>query len=221
MTSQPLSVVKKVRIKTVNNEVLMKKVLLIDVDGVILDWNTEFDAHMVGLGYELRQGYDKYYHLPHRYNVDAETMHEIITGFNTSVAISTLSAYKDSLTYLKKLNELGFAIHAITSIGDNRISRHYRATNLKKVFGGDMFASISCVPMYSSKVEALSEWKDTGYIWVEDTPTNANAGLELGLTPYIIPHSYNDGEHTHIPRVSHDTPWEDLYAVIIAHYNII
>lgn len=198
----------------------MNKVLLVDIDGVVLNWNSMFDEHMIRLGHTLKEGYDTIYHLPHRYDVEDSQMHEIVFKFNTSHAICELPAYKDALVYIPKLKKEGFEIHAITCIGDHRVSRNFRKRNLKHVFGKDVFTSVICAPMYSCKGAFLEQWKGTGYVWVEDTPKHAQKGLEMGLNPYIIPHSYNQGEYSHIPRVSHDTPWYDLYHIIQDYYSV-
>lgn len=197
----------------------MHKILLVDVDGVCLNWNDAFDAHMANLGHILDDDFDSHYHLPTRYGVDPDYMNNVVANFNTSHHISKLNVFRDAATYLPKLKQDGFEIHAITSIGDDPVCKKFRKKNLVDIFGKNVFASVTCIPMYTCKSEYLKEWNHSNFMWIEDSPNNSQVGHELGLKSYLIDHNYNRGVHEHIPRVSNESPWSELYHIITAHYS--
>ena len=62
------------------------------------------------------------------------------------------------------------------------------------------------------KDNVLAEFHNTGLYWVEDKPKNALVGLNYGLKPLLIDHTYNrDFKHPDIRRVNN---WKEIHQII-------
>lgn len=194
-------------------------IILTDVDGVLLNWNSAFEYYMGKEGYKLIGDQLNRYSLSKRFGVSREAMNEYINEFNNSKIISRLEPFKDAKKYVLKLVKDGFRFIAITNIGDSSTSYEYRKQNLISVFG-DIFDDIICLPVGTSKYEVLSRWEDTGLFWIEDKFSNALDGHSVGLNSILIDADYNkDFSTTRFPRVSGETPWEAIYDMITEYYS--
>jgi hypothetical protein len=196
----------------------MSKLILTDVDGVLLNWNDAFDNHMASLGYNLLPENANRYSLSKRFNVERSKMDDIVTEFNQSDAILKLEPFRDAVKGMSLLASIGFRFVAVTNIGDSGASKHRRTTNLLNVFG-DVFDSVICLPIGVSKYSTLAEWEDSGLYWIEDKFSNALDGHSLGLKSILIDADYNKDFMTNrFPRVSNETPWEDIFHIMITDY---
>ena len=75
-----------------------------------------------------------------------------------------------------------------------------------------MFENFFILETGADKDSALAEFHGTGLWWVEDKPENALAGLEYGLRPLLINHTYNSKfKHNKITRVA---DWKHIYKII-------
>jgi FMN phosphatase YigB (HAD superfamily) len=191
------------------------RVILTDVDGCVLDWVTAFSAFMSARGNPELPGTERHYSLAVRYRISVTDARAAVHEFNTSEWMMRLTALRDAEEYVKRLHhDHGFVFHAITSISSDPIAYNYRWENLTNVFGKDVFQNLVCLELGSSKDNALSLYKDSGCLWVEDLPRNAVAGHNLGLRSVLIEHDYNS-EHAHedIPVVK---TWKEIYEMVIS-----
>ena len=173
----------------------MNKVILVDCDGVLVEWHNRFHESFPD---------------PKQDDMDIHT-------FNSSPTFGELYPYKDSVEGIKQLKEKGFTIVAITSSGTSLITRAFRRKNLDDLFGTDQINSIQVCELHGDKSPILENFKDTGYIWVEDSPQNAMAGKNLGLEPLLMNTPMNaEKDDLGIRRV--DT-WEEIVRIVDGHYS--
>lgn len=192
----------------------MKKIILTDADGVLLDWEYAFDVWMQQHGFNKVEGGNLKYNIGKRYNIDYEQGKKLIKMFNESAHIGFLPALRDSMYYVKRLHEEhGYVFHCITSLSKDENAQELRRMNLRKLFGKTAFDKFIFLDTGADKDEVLNEYKNTGYWWVEDKIDNAIAGQQLGLKSLLVEHGHNmEFEHPEIPRV---TSWKEIYEKIV------
>ena len=191
----------------------LDKLILVDADGVLLDWEYAFNIWMQEHGFEEVPGSKLSYEMDERYGIPKEQVRKLIRLFNESAAIGFLPALRDAMYYVKRLHEEhGYRFHCITSLSTDPNAVKLREQNLSKLFGKTAFERVVCLPTGADKNEALEEYRDTGCYWIEDKPVNAEAGLAAGLRPLVIEHGHNlHYYHEHITLVKN---WRDVYQII-------
>ena len=192
----------------------LDRLILVDADGVLLDWEWAFSVWMQERGYTLTADNKKSYYLHDHYNeLSCEDAPKVIKTFNESAAIGFLPALRDSMYYVKRLHEEhGYRFHCITSLSTDQNAVKLRERNLAKLFGKTAFVRVVCLPTGAHKDDALAEYRDTGCWWIEDKPENAEAGYNAGLKPLLIEHGHNmNYVHDHIPLVKN---WREIYNII-------
>lgn len=191
------------------------KVILVDCDGVLLDWEYSFAQWMARHGYQAQTGFGEVYKMHEKYNIDKVESKRLIRMFNESATIRKLPPLRDAIKYVKKLHEEhGYVFHAVTSLSNDQYAQHLRTKNLIELFGPTAFEKYTYLDCGADKDEALAEYKDTYCYWVEDKPENANVGSRLGLNSILMSHSYNkeDELESDVKRVSN---WKDIYEMVV------
>ncbi len=196
------------------------KHILTDADGCILNWNDAFCTFMEEQGHPMVPDKIDNYSISVRHGIPNEDAVKLIREFNEGPYMATLEPLVDSIEYVKKLHAAGFKFTVITSLSDNPQARAYRTANLTKLFG-DVFEEIICLKMGANKTEALGRWKNSNLYWIEDHPSQAEAGHNNGLKPILIRHPYNAEYHNndqfHI--VPLENAWRDIYNVVTESYK--
>lgn len=188
---------------------LHEKVILTDVDGVLLDWEYSFTMWMQRHGFERNKGSEILYTIFNRYNLNQDEALRYIRMFNESAAIGFLPPMRDAIKYVRKLHEEhGYIFHAITSLGLDPSSYELRKRNLETVFGKGVFEKVVCVDTGACKRNALLPYTDSECLWVEDKPENADVGVELGLKSVLVSHPYNQSYKGLATVVN---TWKDIY----------
>ena len=198
-----------------NNEMVMKywaeKLILVDCDGVLLDWKYGFYTWMKEKGFKVVQ--HGTYEVAETFGIDKQAAKKLIREFNESARIGFLPGLRDSIKYVKKLHDEGYVFHCITSLSTDYYAGKLREYNLETLFGKGVFEKVVCLDCGADKDEGLAPYKDSGCIWVEDKPENAECGLKLGLRSVLIEHDFNkDYVNENIPKFKN---WKDLYAEIV------
>lgn len=189
--------------------------ILVDCDGVLVDWETKFHAWMQARGYQARDCHGSFYRISERYHDLAhEESRQLIRYFNESAAVRFMAPLRDSVYWVKRLNwKMGFRFHVITSLSLDPDAQALRRQNLHELYG-DIFDHIICLDTGSDKDHVLSQYQDSGCWWIEDKPENALAGLDQGLRPILIAHDHNRNfRHDHVQCAK---SWQQVYDIIYA-----
>lgn len=189
-------------------------VILVDCDGVLLNWEYAFDVWMETHGFKKIPGTEFDYSIGKRYGIDKDQAKKLIKIFNESAAIGFLPPLRDAMYYVKRLHEEhGYVFHCITSLSLDPSAGKLREMNLNKLFGETAFEKVVCLDTGADKDDALKYYKDSGCYWVEDKVENAIVGHNLGLRSILVEHGHNMYEyHPDIPKVKN---WKEIYSVIV------
>lgn len=194
----------------------MKKIILTDADGVLLDWEYAFDVWMRQHGFRKTEDGALKYNIGRRYGIDDAQGKKLIKIFNESAAIGFLPALRDSMYYVKRLHEEhGYVFHCITSLSEDENAQELRRMNIRKLFGATAFERFVFLDTGAAKDRELGYYTDTGYYWIEDKIDNAEVGHQLGLKSLLVEHGHNMQYHNpDIPRVKN---WAEIYGIITAN----
>lgn len=184
------------------------KVILTDCDGVLVNWDYAFKGYMMSHGYKVET--ETEYCMGQTFGIDPDHAFEMIQRFNESAAIANLPPMRDAIKYVRKLHEEhGYIFHVITTVGNSEDTIRARKTNLENLFGKTAIAKIDCLDHEESKTTCLEHYKDSGCFWLEDKPSNAVIGADLGLKSILIHHTYNS--YFNNPSVGRIVTWKNLY----------
>jgi FMN phosphatase YigB (HAD superfamily) len=191
---------------------MKNKVILVDCDGVLLDWEYSFDQWMKRHGYEI--AVDGPYQMKEKYGMPEKDIKRLIRMFNESATIRKLPPLRDAIKYVKKLHEEhGYIFHCVTSLSNDQYAQHLRTKNLIEMFGPSVFEKYTYLDTGADKDEALSEYKDTQCYWVEDKIKNAEVGYDLGLKSILVEHTHNKHySNSNIPVLKN---WKEIYNSIV------
>lgn len=187
-----------------------EKLILTDIDGVVLNWEYAFNVWMHTQGHTLIEGFEQFYDMSNRYGIEKEETKALIRIFNQSAAIGFLPALRDATQYIKQLAFEGWQFTAITSLSNDEFAQRLRIQNLKKLFG-DVFKEFIFLDCGADKDEVLERYEGSGLYWVEDKILNAEVGKELGLNSIIFEHAHNMVNENGIPRVA---SWQEIYEIV-------
>ena len=190
-----------------------QKLILVDADGVLLNWEYAFAIWMEQHGFAKVPGSEFEYEINRRYNIEHSQGRKLIKMFNESAAIGFLPPLRDAMYYVKRLHEEhGYVFHCITSLSSDVNAQKLREMNLAKLFGATAFELIVCLETGADKNAALEPYRDSGCWWVEDKPENAEVGLSLGLRSILVEHGHNMYHYNEqIPVVKN---WREIYEII-------
>jgi len=188
----------------------MNKIIAIDCDGVLLNWEQSFDNWMAFQGFPKHAS--DHYDVSMNYHMNKGQCEVLVKIFNESAWMKFLKPIEGAVENVKKLADLGYKFHVITSQTLDKKANQLREENLKEVFG-DVFEQIDCLDTGADKDEALSKIPE-GTIWIEDKPANAELGSRMGLVALLLdlPHNqvYNE-DNSLVQRVKN---WTEIYNVI-------
>lgn len=190
------------------------RVILVDCDGVCLDWEWAFNVWMHEHGFTMIPNGKLIYDIGDRYAIGKEQGKKLIKIFNESAAIGFLPALRDAVYYVKRLHEEhGYQFHMITSLSTDANAQELRRMNVRKLFGETTFDGFTFLETGADKDEALASHRDTRCWWIEDKLENCLAGHAVGLRPMLMEHGHNM-HHEH-PEVVKVKTWRDIYALIV------
>jgi len=189
----------------------MDKKIIVDCDGVLLDWAYAFDVWMGEHGYRRIPNTNHHYGQALRYGITEDEASRQIKKFNESGCIGFIPAYKDAIEYVNKLNKLGWRFEVISSLDKDKYAQKLREKNLNHIFG-NVFDFIDCGLDYTIGKEKylIDRYEGKSFYWIEDSVKNAESGLKAGLISVIMDHDYNK-EWNGI-RVKN---WKEVYQLIL------
>ena len=166
------------------------KIIVVDCDGVLLDWEHSFKLWMKEKGYEVKN--DVEYSMAKSYEMEKPEMKKLIRHFNESATMCCLPPLRDAVKYVRKIHEeLGYVFHCITSLSDDENAQRLRTMNLKKLFGETVFEKFTYLDTGADKDEVLAKYKGKDYMFIEDKVENAIAGAKVGLEGCVMKHGFN------------------------------
>jgi FMN phosphatase YigB (HAD superfamily) len=187
------------------------KLILVDCDGVLLDWKYAFYKYMNENGYTVIE--EGQYDVAQTFGITKEQSRQLVRQFNESARIGFLPGLRDAIKYVKKLHSEGYVFHCITSLSTDYYAGKLREQNLERLFGKDVFERVVCLDCGADKDDGLLPYKDSGCIWVEDKPENAECGLNMGLRSILIEHDFNkDYQNNNLVKVKN---WKEIYESIV------
>ena len=198
------------------------RIILTDVDGVLLEWENHFTQWMLNRHYFADNGDKIYpykllpdkqntYEMAERFGLTIPEIRKEIREFNKSAWMGTQLPMPNSQTWVKLLHAEGWTLIPITSQTSDIPAQLLRKKRLGELFGDHVFTNYHILDTGADKNSALSEFHGTGLYLIEDKPKNALCGLEYGLKPILIDHPYNrDFSHPDITRVNN---WKDIHDI--------
>jgi len=195
------------------------KVILVDADGVLLNWEWAFSVWMEQHGHTSIENGNLLYDIGERYGITKEQGKQLIKIFNESAAIGFLPALRDAMFYVKRLHEEhGYIFHCITSLSTDPNAGKLRKMNLEKLFGETAFEQVICLDTGADKDEILAIYAGKDYYWVEDKLENAVVGKDFGLRSILMEHGHN--MHENIPDgIQKVTNWKEIYEIVTGEDN--
>ena len=192
----------------------VRKTILTDADGVLLDWEWAFTIWMEQHGHEKVKGYQFMYDIGERYGITKDQSRKLVKLFNESASIGFLPPLRDAIKYVRKLHEEhGYIFRVISSLSTDPYAGHLRTKNLIEMFGPTVFESYVYVDTGADKDEALEPYRNTGCWWIEDKVENAVLGRTLGLDSILVNHPFNkDSFVGDMPRCNN---WKEIYETIV------
>ena len=188
----------------------MRKIILTDVDGVLLDWCPAFEQWCLDNNYPIKLPADTSLRkVWRRYGFDEAVGEKLVMDFNVSEVMKSLPPYRDSVDYVRKLAAEGWKFVTITSQSSVAQAQMYRIENLNTVFGPNIFIKHHILETSAPKHEVLAEYKDSGLYWIEDKWDNAVVGANMGLIPLVMRDETN-AKFTD-SRIKHFDNWIQIY----------
>ena len=183
--------------------------ILADVDGVLLDWETSFDAWMQKNGYTVVEptNYKQFV----RYGITKEESDRNVKIFNESAWIGYLKPLRDAVDVVHQFASYNWHIECITSLSTDKFAGMLRTTNLEEMFGRGTIRRVRCIDTGADKDDILKEY-EPGHWWIEDKPENCEAGLRAGHKPILMSHRYNE-DYNGCIRVQN---WQEIFNIITA-----
>ena len=199
------------------------RIILTDVDGVLLEWEHHFSKWMLQRTlfdekgsryhpYTLLPNKQNTYEMAERFGLTIKEIRKEIREFNRSAWMGTQRPMPDSQTWVKLLHAEGWTFIPITSQTSDKPAQELRKRRMGELFGDYVFSNYHILGTGADKDSALAEFHNTGLYWVEDKPKNALAGLKYGLKVLLYDHPYNqDFNHPEITRVNN---WKDIHQIV-------
>lgn len=190
----------------------MEKLILTDVDGVLLWWSRAFEVFVVEeLKWDIPTRLEDFYIIEDWLDIHPDEANDLVRKFHETTHMSCIPPMPGVQENIQKLVEHGYRFVAITACGASDLTYRMRLQNLSECFG-DIFDAIHMVGVHESKAIWLSKYEPT--IYVEDTARHANTAAEIGHTAFLINYPHNRKNETH-PDVRRVPGWGEIVNSII------
>jgi FMN phosphatase YigB (HAD superfamily) len=117
------------------------RIILTDVDGVLLEWEDHFSKWMATKGFPQLENTEHEYDMSVRYGIHRDLSRELIREFNKSAWMSTQLPMPDAQTWIKLLHAEGWTFIPITSQTSDIPAQELRKRRLAELFGGTVFTN--------------------------------------------------------------------------------
>lgn len=191
-----------------------KKVIVCDVDGVLLNWEDAFQIWMEHQGFVKIKGHQFIYNAAEQFGLSEKEGKHWVKLFNQSAAIGFLPPLRDAQEIVKLLHKnYGYHFVICSSLSNDKNAQELRIRNLEKIFG-DIFEEHVYLDTGADKDTALYKLgkKYRGCLWVEDKVDNAHVGAGVDFEPIVMEHGYNmNDKHDYFVAKN----WEDIFLKVV------
>jgi len=193
----------------------MGKVILVDVDGVLLNWEYAFGVWMMHKGYKATDVHTRKYDVAKKYGITTDKALECVKDFNGSASMGFIPPLRDAVQYVRALSEdYGYEFHVISSLSEDEQAHQLRTMNLKKLFGERTFSKFEYIGLGLPKTDILADYEGSGYWWIEDRIDHALDGLELGLKPIIMHQGHNSEYDVKNMGMIRVYCWQEIFEIV-------
>lgn len=192
---------------------------LVDVDGVVLDWDGAFNSWMEKRGYVSIRQTRETWAISERYGIESVKAKQLIYEFNNSAAGGRIPPFRDAHIFLAALAEKGHKFDFLTSFSTIPESTESRRANLELAFPNakQAFGELFTLPCGAPKDNALLQLRYNRYskeetppIYIDDSEPNASAGVQLGYTTiYMKPLMFGPGHAN--KDIKSVATWNEIY----------
>lgn len=171
------------------------KILITDIDEVLLDWSDSFDGFLrENYGYDDCHLRDNPQRLWEVVGVHESDIGGIMNIHNDSPAFANLD-YKNDSDILKDNYKKFDRIIAVTSCGSDTSIQQKRIQNLKEKFG-DIIDEIEFLDFLNPKHEALEKIKerfsDAKIYMIDDSVKDVEYARSIGINAYVYKATFHD-----------------------------
>lgn len=191
---------------------ISNNIILVDIDGVVLDWATPFYEYITNVRGYKRLDTPVRYSVSEMFDIPLEQSNNVYNEFNERYAFN-LPPTHDSLEYMPKISEeFGIKFHAVTKMGRNIYCMRNRIDNL--IMFGDIWSGIDFFHEHECKSDVLGRepYLNSGCMWVEDLTSNAIVGKRCGLNPILMNNPWNENDH--LDGITRVYSWADIYKML-------
>lgn len=196
----------------------MKPVILTDVDGVCLSWQSGLpyfaQKYNLPLEHILKMIQDERFISPGElFNCDEQLGQRLIEKYNVSDFIRYLAPYMDALKHINKLKEQ-YDFVAVTALGDSIDALLNRQFNLNALFPGAFQEILMCGHSESKEqlfLRAKAKYGDRIKFYVDDLAHHCDTATKI---LYVPVYWLARGERDFTPKLAVKvTSWDDIVRI--------
>jgi FMN phosphatase YigB (HAD superfamily) len=191
------------------------KIILTDVDEVVLNWDTAFEEWYIKTcesfgGTKPTTKLRDSENIEKWLNCSIDTTRKLIEQFNQCKDhFPYLLPYDHAVKWVNRLHREGWGFVAITACTNDTWTHDARRENLERHFPG-VFDTIHLVGLGQPKTKFLERYKATW--WVDDKPKHAEEGGRIGHKAFLMEQHYNKDFPCRLSK--RVTSWEEIYNCI-------
>lgn len=165
--------------------------LLVDVDGVLLNWLAGFEKWLMRMDYTINDHVDgvapdnpKRFQDGMNREISTDTMRAYRRAFKHTAYFEQLPPFGNAIPAIRAIYESGVDIVAITAAGTDHHVQEARLRNIRNHFG-HAISKVHFVNPGEPKAKFLDMYADrkAGYrpVWIDDYPRYVREGIDCGL----------------------------------------
>jgi FMN phosphatase YigB (HAD superfamily) len=199
---------------------LTRDTLLLDVDGVLLNWVDGFNKwiheyHMPAhahLNFQKDNVKDDVYDISERYGIPGDIIYAYVKIFNNSLHFGRLEAMPDAVRTVTKFIFMNWNVHTASSYSSCRLALEARLKNIEREISPTVAYSIHHqLDLDNDKHQVLEQYKNCNQrvVFVDDKPLHVQEALDLDIEAYLFDAPYN--RTSNLERVTWDSLLEKYY----------
>lgn len=190
-----------------------KEHILLDVDGVLLDYDKAFESYYGLNDIALKPTYL----YSERYGIEESLIIEMVNEFNESNAFSRIKPFANSEKAISSFVQNGHELFIISSCGLSSKTYELRKDNLITTFG-DVFSDFHLIDYHKSKFNELEKYKDSEAFWIDDVYHHYIAGKNLGFNAIwkTVEHNRELQSHPDYKDEKIYECWKDIKSLILS-----